>query len=97
MSEADLFPEKKLLLGGLAGLAAAIIGDYLRGCNRHDQISNRAKRALSDAICDSSSIAFSDSRTLHFCFGVEFCKKLTRDIGKFARPRNTHYHPREVR
>ena len=26
MSEADLFPEKKLLLGGLAGLAAAIIG-----------------------------------------------------------------------
>jgi hypothetical protein len=26
MSEADLFPEKKLLLGGFAGLAAAIIG-----------------------------------------------------------------------
>jgi hypothetical protein len=26
MSEADCFPEKKLLLGGLAGLAAAIIG-----------------------------------------------------------------------
>ena len=26
MSEADLFPEKKLLLGGLAGLADAIIG-----------------------------------------------------------------------
>ena len=26
MSEADLFPEKKLLLGGLAGLAAAIVG-----------------------------------------------------------------------
>jgi hypothetical protein len=26
MSEADLFPEKKLLLGGFAGLAAAIVG-----------------------------------------------------------------------
>jgi hypothetical protein len=26
MSEANLFPEKKLLLGGLADLAAAIIG-----------------------------------------------------------------------
>jgi hypothetical protein len=26
MSETDLFPEKKLLLGGFAGLAAAIIG-----------------------------------------------------------------------
>jgi hypothetical protein len=26
MSEADLFPERKLLLGGFAGLAAAIIG-----------------------------------------------------------------------
>jgi hypothetical protein len=26
MSEADLFPEKTLLLGGFAGLAAAIIG-----------------------------------------------------------------------
>jgi hypothetical protein len=36
MSEADYFPERKLLLGGFAGLSSRNHWcDYLGGCNRY--------------------------------------------------------------
>jgi hypothetical protein len=51
MSEADPFPEKKLLLGSFAGRSRNPWCNYLGACNRYHQISNRIRGTRSRCAC----------------------------------------------
>jgi hypothetical protein len=88
MSEADLFPEKKLLLGGFAGLAAAIVGamweDFISASVIFYALA--AYEGYKFSAIPPSNVSSAPVRPLQ-----------RNPVGKFAGLGNTYKHEREVR
>ena len=55
-----------------------------------ERIEWMLKNDVGEEVCGRSMTSFSDSRPLRLCFDAEFCEELTRDVGKFTGPCNTH-------